>query len=199
VSWIAQIAILAVGIFFGYQASSINAVTQWIVSGLWGGYTAPNILKWHWWRFNGFGYFWGMVAGIAAALALPALAPDLHPLWGFPYILLASTAASIAGSLLTQCEPDAVLKRFYRQVRPWGLWGPIREKVQAEDPAFRPNRGAWRDACNVAVGIVWQMTLVTIPLYMILRDAKGLWISLAILAATSFFLKRFWFDRLEAD
>jgi Na+/proline symporter len=197
VSWIAQLLILALGIFFGYQAASINQVTQWIVNGLWGGYTAPNILKWHWWRFNGFGYFWGMVAGIAAALALPKLAPGLHPLWGFPYIFAFSIAASVAGSLLTEREPEAVLKRFYKQVRPWGFWGPIRALVLAEDPSFQPNRNAGRDALNVAVGIVWQLTFVTIPLSMVLRDMRTLWISLAVLVATSLFLKKSWLARVE--
>jgi solute:Na+ symporter, SSS family len=196
-SWIAQILILALGVFFGYQAASINQVTQWIVNGLWGGYTAPNILKWHWWRFNGFGYFWGMVAGIAAALALPKVAPDLHPIWGFPFIFVLSALASVVGSLLSDSEPDEVLKRFYKEVRPWGWWGPIRDMVIAEDPAFEPNRSATRDAVNVGVGIVWQMTFVTIPLYMVLRDMRGLWISLGVLVATSLFLKKSWYDRIE--
>jgi SSS family solute:Na+ symporter len=197
VSWIAQILILVVGIFFGYQAASINQVTQWIVNGLWGGYTAPNILKWHWWRFNGFGYFWGMVAGIGAALALPRVAPDMHPLEAFPYIFGLSLLASVVGSLVTECEPDDVLKHFYKTVRPWGFWGPIRDKVMADDSSFVPNKSAKRDAVNVVVGIVWQMTMVTIPLYMILRDMKGLWISIFILLATSWFLKKSWLDHVE--
>ena len=50
----------------------------------------------------------------------------------------------------------------------------------------------------MAVGIIWQMTMVTIPLYMVLRDMKGLWISILILLATSFFLKKNWLDKLEA-
>jgi solute:Na+ symporter, SSS family len=197
VSWVAQILILVVGIFFGYQAASINQVTQWIVNGLWGGYTAPNMLKWHWWRFNGFGYFWGMLAGIAGALALPKVAPDMHPLEAFPFIFGLSLIASVAGSLLSECEPDEVLKRFYKTVRPWGFWGPIRDKVMAEDSSFLPNKSARRDALNVVIGIVWQMTFVTIPLYMILRDMKGLWISLIILVATSWILKKSWLDHVE--
>ena len=32
-----------------------------------GGYTAANVLKWIWWRFNGHGYFWGMLAGLLAS------------------------------------------------------------------------------------------------------------------------------------
>jgi solute:Na+ symporter, SSS family len=197
VSWVAQILILVVGIFFGYQAASINQVTQWIVNGLWGGYTAPNILKWHWWRFNGFGYFWGMVAGIVGALALPKVAPDMHPLEAFPFIFGLSLVASVAGSLLSEREPDDVLKRFYKSVRPWGFWGPIRDKVMTEDPSFLPNKSAGRDSMNVVVGIVWQMTFVTIPLYLILRDMKGLWISLGLLVATSWILKKTWLDHVE--
>ena len=197
VSYLAQIGILAIGIFFGFQAASINQVTQWIVNGLWGGYTAPNLLKWHWWRFNGFGYFWGMVAGIAAALAVPKLFPHLSPLAGFVPIFLVSTVASILGSLASEPEPDSVLIRFYKQVRPWGLWGPVLRKVLADEPSFQSNRNAPRDAFNVGVGIAAQMTLVTIPLYMILRDWKGFWISILVLAVATAVLKKTWFDRLE--
>jgi len=197
VSYLAQIGILAIGIFFGFQAASINQVTQWIVNGLWGGYTAPNLLKWHWWRFNGFGYFWGMVAGIAAALAVPKLFPHLSPLAGFAPIFLVSTVASILGSLASEPEPDSVLIRFYKQVRPWGLWGPVLRKVLADEPSFQSNRNAPRDAFNVGVGIAAQMTLVTIPLYMILRDWKGFWISILVLVVATAVLKKTWFDRLE--
>jgi solute:Na+ symporter, SSS family len=198
VSYAAQIAILAIGIFFGFQAASINQVTQWIVNGLWGGYTAPNLLKWHWWRFNGYGYFWGMVSGIASAMAVPKLFPDLSPLAGFFPIFVVSGLASVLGSLLSAPEPDDVLVRFYRQVRPWGFWSPVLRLVRATEPSFQPNRGAGRDGFNVAVGIAAQMTLVTIPLYMVLRDWKGFWISLLVLAVTSVILKKSWLDKLEA-
>jgi len=197
VSYVAQVAILAIGIFFGYQAASINQVTQWIVNGLWGGYTAPNLLKWHWWRFNGYGYFWGMVAGIASALAVPKLFPTLSPLAGFVPIFVVSGLASALGSLLSSPEPDDVLVRFYRQVRPWGFWRPVLRKLQAAEPSFLPNRAAGRDAFNVTLGIAAQMTLVTMPLYMVLRNWKGFWISLIVLAVTSAVLKRTWYDHLE--
>jgi hypothetical protein len=71
--------------------------------------------------------------------------------------------------------------------------------VTAADPSFEPNRNAGIDAFNVAVGIVWQMTLVTIPLYMVLRDMRGMWISLVILLVTSWVLKKTWYDRLPSE
>jgi SSS family solute:Na+ symporter len=197
VSWVAQILILATGIVFGLQTASINSVTQWIVNGLWGGYTAANVLKWHWYRLNGFGYFWGMLVGIAAALAMPRIAPGLHPLWGFPWILLVSLIACVAGSLGTAPEPDPVLIRFYRQVRPWGYWGPVLRKIQETEPGFQPNRRFGLDAFNVALAVVWQMTLVTMPLYMVLKNGKGFWISVVVFVVTSAILKKTWHERIE--
>ncbi|HEY1160334.1 MAG TPA: sodium:solute symporter family protein, partial [Terracidiphilus sp.] len=70
-SYLASFAVVVIGVAFGWKVTSVNSVVVWIVSGLWGGYTASNVLKWYWWRFNGYGYFWGMVTGIAAALGMP--------------------------------------------------------------------------------------------------------------------------------
>ena len=67
-SYLGSFAVVVIGVLIGWNVTSVNAVVVWIVSGLWGGYTASNVLKWYWWRFNGYGYFWGMVAGIASAL-----------------------------------------------------------------------------------------------------------------------------------
>jgi len=114
----------------------------------------------------------------------------------FPIILGISAAASIVISLLTKPDQEEVLKSFYKQVRPWGFWGPIRDKVMHEDPSFQPNRGFLRDMVNVAVGIPWQLTLALIPTYLILRDFRNMWICIAVLVVTSIFLKKNWYDKL---
>ncbi|MEZ5020752.1 MAG: hypothetical protein R2756_11675 [Bacteroidales bacterium] len=89
-----------------------------------------------------------MLSGIGAALLLPALNLELLQNWpltenfsmnAFPVIFLISLAGSILGSLLTKKEDDETLKKFYRQVRPWGFWKPVERMVVAEDPAFRAN------------------------------------------------------------
>jgi hypothetical protein len=53
--------------FLWVSSLSINSLTLWITSALFGGYVAANFLKWVWWRFNGWGYFWGMFAGLVVA------------------------------------------------------------------------------------------------------------------------------------
>jgi Na+/proline symporter len=210
-SYLASFAVVVIGVLIGWNVTSVNAVVVWIVSGLWGGYTASNVLKWYWWRFNGYGYFWGMLAGITSALALPTLVAKVpivqHLLAAnsinmdvsivFPLVLVLSLIGCFAGTLLTKAEDDEVLKDFYRRVRPWGFWGPIYRKVLAEDPGFKRNKDFMRDMFNVAVGIVWQVALVVLPMYIVIWELRRAAITLAIVLATSAILKFTWYDHLE--
>jgi hypothetical protein len=191
------------GIVIGYYLRSITEITQWIVGGLYGGYTAANILKWYWWRFNGYGYFWGMLVGLVAALVVPTVlpmaAPDFHdPTYAFPLIVLLSFIACVVATLLTKPVDEATLKNFYRNVRPWGFWRPVHELVAKEDPTIERNTDAVRDLLNCGVGICWQLTLLTIPLYVVFRDLRGVAISVGVLVVTMIFLKKSWYDNLEA-
>jgi Na+/proline symporter len=195
-SYAASFLLVAVGIGFGLMSRSIDSVTQWIVSGLYGGYAAPNLLKWHWWRLNGAGYFSGMIGGMVVALAMPVLFPEMSALSSFPYILVVSIATSVAGSYATPPTRMAVLRDFYMSVCPWGLWGPVREAAQAKDPEFEPNANAGRDAVNVLVGIAWQTALFVAPVALLFFDYATLAGALAVAGVTTFFLKRNWYDRL---
>jgi solute:Na+ symporter, SSS family len=192
--WITSTAVILAGIGFGFFTVSVHKVTEWIVSALVPAFVAPNVLKWHWWRFNGYGFFAGMAAGTLAAV-LKIFLP-WHPVIAFLFILAVSFAASIAICLVTQPEDEVVLKSFYRTVRPWGFWDPIYQKCRAENPRFQKNRDFGRDMFNVLVGLVWQTSLVTTPIYLVIQHWRELGISLAVCAVTSLILKFTWYDRL---
>jgi len=196
-SYAASLGVVILGITVGWFVESINVVIQWITAALWGGYTASNILKWYWWRFNGYGYFWGMVAGIGASLVLPFAVPSLSPLNSFPLILALSLVGCFAATLLTPAEDDEILVSFYRQVRPWGFWGPILAKVREKEPGFQPNHDFWRDMFNIAVGICWQTSLVALPVCVVIRKWDGALTAASIVAVTSVVLKFTWYDNLE--
>ena len=159
-SRITAIVFLAIGIVCGLLSTSITSSMMFLVGALYGGVLIANLLKWYWWRFNGYGYFWGMIAGIGGALLAQTFvgklpAPFNNMLYLFPAVFVCSLIGAIAGTLLTRAEDDEVLKKFYKQVNPWGFWGPIREKVARENPGFIPNPDFTRDMFNVAIGIVW--------------------------------------------
>ena len=199
----ACVAVLAVGILFGLLTTSITEVMMWIVGGLYGGYVMANILKWYWWRFNGYGYFWGMMSGILSAMFVPDLAKIIlghsvsNTLYLFPVIFGLSIIGCILGTLLTKPEDDAILKDFYKRVNPWGFWGPIREQVMRDDPTFKPNPSFTRDMTNVAVGIVWQLSLTALPIYIVLRQWNWAGAILTTLIVTSVIIKFNWYDKLE--
>jgi len=196
-SYLASFTVVIIGIVFGFMAENINTVTQWIVSALWGGYTASNVLKWYWWRFNGYGYFWGMMAGIAAALFFPIVFPALSPLHAFPFILILSLIGCIFGSLLTDPTDEKVLKEFYSSVRPWGFWKPVHEKVINENPKFKKNMNFKRDMFNVLIGIIWQTSLIALPIYIVIQQRLPIYSAIIILVISSLILKRNWYDKLE--
>ncbi len=198
-SYISSVSIVILGISFGFMTESINTVTQWIVSALWGGYTASNVLKWYWWRLNGYGYFWGMIAGILMALIMPKAFPELSPLNAFPFILVVSTIACILGSLFTDPDDEKVLKKFYSQVKPWGFWKPIHDKVIKENPAFQRNKDFKRDMVNIVTGIIWQTCLVALPIYIIIKEQVPGITAFIILLITSFILKKNWLDKLKNE
>ena len=202
-SRVACVAVLAVGILFGLLATRITDIMMWIVGALYGGYVMANVLKWYWWRFNGYGYFWGMASGIVSAMFMPDLARLLlghavsNSLYLFPVIFLISAVGCFAGTFFGEAEDEGTLKQFYKTVNPWGFWGPIRAKVMEEDASFQPNRNFTRDGSNVLVGIVWQLCLTALPIYIVLQH--WLWVAgiACLLLVTTVFIKFNWYDRLE--
>ena len=196
-SYLTSVLVVVVGISFGFMAESINSVTLWIVSGLWGGYTASNVLKWYWWRFNGFGYFWGMTAGILASLIMPVAFPGFPALEAFPIVLAVSLLGSYLGSLMTAPVADEVLMDFYENVRPWGFWKPVLEKCQQRDPSIMANANFKRDLFNVIIGMAGQMAITVLPIYLVIQNWGNAGWALAILVAVLVILKKTWYDRLD--
>jgi hypothetical protein len=173
----------------------VNSVLQWIVSALYGGYIAANMFKWYWWRFNANGFFWGMAAGIIAALFFP-LFPGL-PLYLWPLLFLISILGCIIGTYTEKPTDTETLKKFYTSVRPWGFWKPIRLLVQKENPDFRPNGRFGLDMFNVGIGIIAQCCLTILPMYLVLWMKVPLLVTVGILATIIIILKKTWWSRLE--
>ena len=197
-SYVASFTVVVVGLVFGLFTHSINSIVGWIVSGLWGGYTASNVLKWYWWRFNGWGYFWGMVTGIVSSLTVPLLFPQLQPIDTFPRILGISLIGCLLGTYLTKPEEESVLKDFYRRVRPWGFWGPVHALVVKEDPGFQRNKDFFRDMFNIGVGTVWQTSFIVLAMFLVTRHFQNAALTFGVLAVTCIILKVTWYDRLPA-
>ena len=142
-----------------------------------------------------------MASGMLAVALMPglmtALDLDLLAIEQFPILFAFALTGSLLGCLLTAPDDEEVLKNFYKQTRPWGFWGPIHDKVIMDDPNFKKNNDFGRDMFNIVVGIAWQMTLVVIPMFLVIRSYSNLTVSIALFAICTLLLKKFWWDRLE--
>ena len=196
-SYLASLAVVVIGTLYAFFLGSINSIIDWLVGALYGGYTAANLLKWYWWRFNGYGYFWGMVGGILAALILPSLLPEWTALEAFPINLLISFIGCFLGSFLSDPDDEAVLMNFYLKTRPWGFWKPILEKIQAEHPEVQANKDFGRDMFNVVIGIIWQTSLVAAPIFMVIQHWDKFFFSMVIILTSTIFLKFNWYEKME--
>ena len=174
-NYLVGVVVVIISIVLGIFAKDVNSVLQWIVGALYGGYVAANVLKWHWWRFNGAGFFWGMAAGIVSAMVLPYVFSD---------------------TLLTPPTETEVLKKFYRNVRPWGFWGPIHAEILKEDPLFERNKNFSLDMFNVVIGTVAQTSITSLPVFVVLLMPVHVTVTAVVLTACVLILWRTWYRKL---
>lgn len=211
-SYLLSIVVVAIGLFVGFFIESLNSIVLWITSALYGGYCAANVLKWFWWRFNGYGYFYGMMSGIVLALVTPpclewfvtAYFPayggwvnsSVQPLFAFFIILALSTAVSIIACKLTSPVDESALLAFYVKTKPWGFWGKMKARLLEVMPAQDFQTHPYRDMINVLIGITWQMAMVALPLFVIFRQWPQAVTCLCVWVVTSVALKLNWYDKL---
>jgi len=146
-------------------------------------------LKWFWWRTNiyaemvgvlgafpaGFIVWFGsdalLPAGLrawihdASGVELTGLVPafgnlSVYPFWvGFSILFGLGALATVTATLLFRPEDPEVLRRFYRDVRPMGWWGPVRAQLADEDAAA-VRAEVRRDLRACALGVACYFTLV---------------------------------------
>ncbi|MEP7267623.1 MAG: sodium:solute symporter family protein [Saprospiraceae bacterium] len=199
INWLVGIIMVLISFVIGFFAKDVNDILQWIVSAAYGSYVVSNVLKWYWWRFNGSGFFWGMVGGLICALSFRFIFAGVLDLKTFPLMLLISAVCAIIGTYTSPPTDEETLKSFYKNIRPWGFWKPVHEKVVAENPGFVGNKEFKRDMFNVVIGIIWQTCLVVFPIYLVLLKTVPFLISLGIAILCTIILKKNWYDKLPND
>ena len=196
-NYITGVIVVALGVTFGFFAKDVNDILQWIVSGLYGGYIAANVLKWYWWRFNANGFFYGMLTGIAGALIFSRFFSGIEFLYYFPVLFALSIIGCLVGTYTAPPTEEATLNKFYKTVRPWGFWKPVHARVMAEDPSFQPNKRFGLDMFNVVLGIIAQLCLTVLPMYIVLGMQLPLAITLVLITIIVLILKKTWWNKLD--
>jgi Na+/proline symporter len=130
----ASALVIVAGMVVGMHATNIDVIFAWIMIILGTAVLMPNVLRWFWWRFNGWGYAVGTLCGVTAAIVSALWFADTPVYISFFVLLAISVATSLVASVLTPPTDLETLKVFYRRIRPPGFWGPVRAAVLSEDP-----------------------------------------------------------------
>ena len=142
VSKVCSVLIIAAGIVVGMQATNINVIFEWIMMVLGTAVLMPNVLRWFWWRFNGWGYAVGTLVGVAAAIAQVTAFGDTPSYVTFPILFAISVVSSIVASLVTGRPTWTRCTEFLPAHPPGRGWGPVRRELEARGEA--PPRAALR-------------------------------------------------------
>jgi SSS family solute:Na+ symporter len=114
-----------------------NVEQGWkLLIGLGAGTGLVFILRWYWWRVNAWSEISAMAASFVTSVVLHLIGVNAGDTSSKDYAVAMSitvgitTAVWLTVTFLTAPEPDAVLDRFYRKVRPGGIgWRPVSQRL----------------------------------------------------------------------
>jgi Na+/proline symporter len=198
VSYVTTAVIMAVGILVGWEVKTIDSIWAWIIMGLITGTLPPNIAKWFWWRFNGTGFAVGMVAGILGAIADRLLIPEAPPWVTFAFVIAVSTLGTILGAALGKPTDMDTLVTFYKQIRPFGFWGPVRKLCEAGlvQEIRKENK---RDLLLLLPACVWQVALFWFMTAIVVKKWDAVLASLGTVVILSLVLYKYWYKNLSTE
>ncbi len=193
--YLASALLVVVGVAVGFGTETIAEMFQWIMLALGAAVMIPCVLRWYWWRFNGWGFTVGTLSGIVAALIQARWFTGVPLYVYFPILTAIGLVVSVAATLLTAPTDRDTLKHFYKTVQPGGLWGPVARDVAADDPGFRREPFS-RDLVNTVLGVACVLGLYFFPIFLMLRrwTATAVWLALA--AVTGVVLYWTWYKHL---
>lgn len=194
-SWGAVILQVVLAFLFTYSISSINDVWGWITMSLTSGLLVPGLLRLYWWRFNGGGFAVGSATGLLAAIVQRALYPTMDERIQFALIATIGLLASIAGTYATQPTERAILERFYRTTRPFGVWGPLKRMLPAAERTLM-NAEHRNDLLAVPFACVAQFTMYLVPMLFLIHAYGSMWIALALFLTGLAGVYVFWYRNL---
>jgi len=121
-----------------------------LLIGLGAGTGAVFILRWYWWRINAWSEISAMAASFITSIALHLGHVDAGDTSSTDYAkamlitTFVATTVWLAVTFLTSPEPDAVLDRFYRKVRPGGPgWRRVARRLGYGDDRIPGGALSW--------------------------------------------------------
>ncbi|MFH1851060.1 MAG: sodium:solute symporter [Candidatus Neomarinimicrobiota bacterium] len=198
-SYLASIGIVVLGLGLMLVFKNINEVWGWITMSIGSGMLIPMLLRWYWWRMNGYGFAIGTISGMVVAIIFKAISPaGVTEYTMFMVSSSASLIGTILGTLLTSPTEDKVLTDFYRITRPFGAWHRFRNQLSARERlgVDAENR---RDIIAVIMAVPWQVVFFLFMMSLVFKTWLNVTVLGLLLAALTAGLYFTWFRHLSTE
>ena len=198
-SRLASALIIVFGLALMLMIKNINEIWGWITMSIGAGLIVPQLIRWYWWRLNGYGYAIGMASGMLAAIVWKLVAPEgTGEYIAFLFSAGISFAGTLIGTWLTKPTDAAVLRHFYRVTRPFGFWGCIRSQFSAKFMA-QVNLENRRDIFSTFIAVPWQICLFLMWMVLVMKRFDTFLVLLGIVVILSVVLYYSWFRHLSTE
>ena len=111
---------------------------------------------------------------------------------------VSSLIGMIIGTFASKPTDENVLIEFYKRTRPFGFWGPVREKINQEKLS-EINKENRRDILSTFMAVPWQVVLFLTSMSIILKrwDQFGWLLLFLIILSTGLYFN--WFRHLSKE
>ena len=198
-SYWSSIIIVVIGLILTLFIRNINEIWGWITMSIGAGLIIPQLIRWYWWRLNGYGYAIGMTAGAISAIIWKLTVPaTVEEYYAFMFAAGISLIATIIGTKFTKPTDDKVLQNFYNVTRPFGFWKKFKNKLpeKSRNAIDKENR---RDIIATFMAVPWQIILFLFMMNLVFKVWNQLLVLGILLVALSIGLYFKWFRHLSTE
>jgi SSS family solute:Na+ symporter len=204
-SRLASLFIVVLGVAFSFPIVNVNDLFGWLTLAFGPSLFIPLVLRWYWWRFNGWGFAWGTFLGMVGAVGVRFV--DVGPLmtyiksmhlleaWNLLVPSLLSLTGAIFGSMLTAPTDKDVLRKFYFKTKPFGFWGQIHDELPSQDQ-LEIKKESKRDIVGILLAVPWQMALFMTGILFVMRRWDHFSIALSLSVVLTVGLYFTWYKHL---
>ncbi|MBH11018.1 MAG: sodium:solute symporter [Candidatus Marinimicrobia bacterium] len=195
---LASVGIVVLALLFSLTISNINEIWGWITMGIGAGMFIPQVIRWYWWRFNGYGFAIGTGVGMIAAILTKAFSGPIPEYTSFLIASGSSLSGCIIGTLFTPATNARVLENFYKVTRPFGFWGNIRNSLP-DAIQVKVKQENHRDIIATVFAVPWQVVLFLTGMMIVMKQWSNVTVLFVILIFLSLGLYWFWFRHLSDE
>ncbi len=203
VTYISSLLFVFAGILLGLSMSGLFELGIWVFWMLGGSMLIPLVLRWYWWRFNGWGFSFGLISAFLMAVGQKVVQSNwgyLMPDYSFYFLMLGvSLVVSVTVTLLTPPTGEQTLREFYSRTQPWGFWRPVHKQVIAASPGWCKEKMLKLDIFNCIVGAIGLFALNMAPIYFMLHDWALFTKLIIVFALAAGIMYRSWYKTLPND